>query len=103
MLPAEALKTDTAQLAILQKLADANPADRDVQTALANCYQSMGLNLRFTGKLPEALDVHRSAEVILRKLADAEPTVNEHQSHLARCQVDIGILLRDLGKTAPRR
>ena len=62
-------------LPILQKLADANPADTEYQRDLAKSYNSIGFVLDEIGKTDEGLKALDSALAIRQKLADANPTV----------------------------
>jgi tetratricopeptide (TPR) repeat protein len=85
-------------VAILQKLADANPAVTQFQRDLAASHNGIGEVLRDMGKLDEALASWRQALAIQQKLADANPAVNQFQSDLAAIHFNIGFVLMVTGK-----
>ncbi len=86
-------------LPILQKLADANPADTELQRDLAKSYNSVGLVLDEIGKTDEGLKALDSALAIRQKLADANPTVAAFQLAVVSTHQNIGLIL--IGKRKP--
>jgi tetratricopeptide (TPR) repeat protein len=94
----EALTAQRRALAILQKLADANPAVTEFQRELATSHNHIGVLLIETGKPEEALTVFRKALGICQKLADTNPAVTEFQLGLAFIHDNIGALFYDTGK-----
>jgi tetratricopeptide (TPR) repeat protein len=84
-------------LAIQQKLADANPADTQFQSDLADSHNCIGVVLTRMGKLEEALEPYRKALDIREKLADANPAT-QFQSDLAESYTNIGDVLGRMGK-----
>ena len=86
-------------LPILQKLADANPADTEYQRDLAKSYNSIGFVLDEIGKTDEGLKALDSALAIRQKLADANPTVAAFQLDVVSTHQNIGLIL--IGKRKP--
>ena len=86
-------------LPILQKLADANPADTEYQLDLAKSYNSIGLVLDEIGKTDEGIKALDSALAIRQKLADANPTVAAFQLAVVDTHQNIGLIL--IGKRKP--
>ena len=72
-----------AARAIYQKLADAYPADSDVQSCLARTYNQIGALLVNTGRLSEAPSAFETGLAIHRKLAEANPTIPDYRSQMA--------------------
>src|SRR5262249_27665835 len=71
--PREALASLEAARAILQKLADANPAITDFQSNLANTHLEMGDVLRLTGQPAEARASYEEALAIIDRLIKVQP------------------------------
>jgi tetratricopeptide (TPR) repeat protein/predicted Ser/Thr protein kinase len=86
-------------LPILQKLADANPADIEYQRDLAQSYNSIGFVLDAIGKTDEGLKTLDSALLIRQKLADANPTDTDLQLAVVSAHQNIGLIL--IGKRKP--
>jgi eukaryotic-like serine/threonine-protein kinase len=91
----EALESYRKALALVQKLADANPA---YGFNPAGTYEALGLTLAQSGKPAEALKEFEKALPILQKLADANPAFTDYQRRLAGLQINIGVVLRNTGK-----
>ena len=98
--PTEALAAFRQDLAIREKLADANPNVSDFQFELSRAHHHMGWALKQTGKPVEALAAFERAIEILQKLADANPNVTQWQSGLAIDLAYVGSLAREAGRTA---
>jgi len=94
----DALIAFRESLAILQKLADANPAVTRFQHDLASTHGNIAKLLNATGKPGEALKADESALAIFQKLADNNPTATDFQSALARTHNNIGALMKEIGK-----
>jgi serine/threonine-protein kinase len=103
----EALTPQHRALAILQKLADANPAVTDFQYGLAQNHRRVGDLLAKTGKPEEALTEYRRGLDLHQKLVDANPAVTDFQRGLAWNHRRVGDLLAQTGKLeealTPRR
>ncbi len=80
-------------LAIVQELADANPAVSNYQYVLALCHNGIGSLLSKTGKSQEAMASLLEALAIGQKLFEANPTVPYYQDNLATAHVHLGRLL----------
>ena len=87
-------------LAILQKLADDNPAVTQFRSDLAGSHNNLGWLLQQTGKSSEAEAEYRKALAIQQKLADDNPAVTEFRSDLAVSHNNLGNLLSDTGKSS---
>ncbi len=85
---------------ILQKLADANPANASVQQDLARSYGNSGVACVRMGQLSEALEVSRKGLAISQKLVDDNPAVTAFQYGLCFDQLNMVTLLSDSGKQA---
>jgi tetratricopeptide (TPR) repeat protein len=96
--PEKALTAWRKASSILQKLAEAKPADTELQHNLARTFNNLGLALVNTGKPEEALMSFRKSLAIRQKLAEANPTVTEFQVGPARTQGNIGFLLSVTGR-----
>ena len=81
--PEEALTEYRQELAIFQKLADANAAVSEFQRALAWSHNHIAQVLSQTGKPEETLPELRQALAIFQKLADANPANTEFQNSLS--------------------
>ena len=97
---AEGLESFRKASDIMQKLADANPANTSVQAYLANGYVNLGAVLLDTGKPEEALEPFREALAIQQKLVDASPAVTEFQAVLGWSHFALGATLLNTGKPA---
>jgi tetratricopeptide (TPR) repeat protein len=95
---AEGLESYRKAWDILQKLANANPANTSVQTYLAKCHNYMGVALYSMGKPEEAITQLRKMLSIFQKLADAHPAVAEFQFDLAVAHDNIAITLSKTGR-----
>jgi serine/threonine-protein kinase len=87
--PSEALTASEQSLAILTKLAEANPAVTEIQVDLARSHSNISRILRLGRKTDARAALERSL-VILTKLAEANPAVTEIQVELARSHQYIG-------------
>jgi tetratricopeptide (TPR) repeat protein len=96
--PERALTAYGKALAILRKLADADPAVTAFQRDLSATHDHIGAVLLRLGKPAEALTATRKALAINQKLAQANPTVSEFQRALAIAHNNIAALLTDTGK-----
>jgi tetratricopeptide (TPR) repeat protein len=97
---AEALEAHGKAAAILQELAEANPADTEFQFVLTWSHNNIGNVLRTTGNSAEALEAHGRALAIMQKLTAAHPANIEFQKHLAGTYNNIGLVLWQMGKPA---
>ena len=98
--PAEGLESFRKASDIMQKLADANPANTTVQAYLANSYVNIGAVLIGTGKPEEALEPFRKALAIWQKLVDVSPAVTEFRDGLGWSHYSLGAVLLNTGKPA---
>jgi serine/threonine protein kinase/tetratricopeptide (TPR) repeat protein len=98
--PAESLQAYRKALAILQKLADANPAAAEYQSDLALSRDVIGMVLLHAGKPEAALTEWREALATQQKLADANPAVLTFQYRLATIHDNVGWCLLNMGKPA---
>jgi tetratricopeptide (TPR) repeat protein len=98
--PADSLAAHGKVLAIVQELADANPANTEFQFLLVLTHDDSGHALRTTGKSAEALAAHGKVLAIARKLADANPADTRFQMYIAGSHNNIGLVLSQLGKPA---
>jgi tetratricopeptide (TPR) repeat protein len=98
--PTDALEAHGKVLAIVQELADANPANTEFQFLLVLTHDDRGHALRMTGKSAEALAAHGKALAIARKLADANPADTRFQMYIAGSHNSIGLVLSQQGKPA---
>jgi tetratricopeptide (TPR) repeat protein len=80
--PAEALKEHQKALAIRQKLADASPADPEIQSDLARSHNYIGRLHAREKRFTEAFAALNRCLAIRQKLADANPTSTEYTSYL---------------------
>jgi tetratricopeptide (TPR) repeat protein len=97
---ADALEAHGKAMAIMQKLADANPANAEFQFQLAILHNNIGHDLRALGKSAEALAEHGQAMAIVRKLVEANPTHIQFQMHLAGSHNNIGLVQSQMGRPA---
>ena len=102
--PAEAEAEYRTALALVQKLADGNPAVTEFRSYLAWSHQNLGWTLAATGKPAESEAEFRKALAIRQKLAADNPAETESSQWLADSQADShfnhGILLLNGGKPA---
>jgi serine/threonine protein kinase/tetratricopeptide (TPR) repeat protein len=85
---------------IMERLAEAHPANTSVQAYLANSYGNIAAALIESGKPAEALEALRKALAVRQKLVDASPAVTDYQARLAWHHRVIGIALLNTGKPA---
>jgi serine/threonine protein kinase/tetratricopeptide (TPR) repeat protein len=97
---AEALKETEKAVAILQQLAESNPAVTTFQSDLARSQYNIGNMLIGMGRLPEAVLEFRKTLVIRQKLAAANPAMPAFQSDLSWSHSIIGDALLHMGKPA---
>jgi serine/threonine protein kinase/tetratricopeptide (TPR) repeat protein len=95
---AEALESYRKAAHIMQKLANANPANTSVQLYLAASHSDIADSLTEMGRPEEAMEARRKTLAINQKLADANPAVSQYQIELAVADCDIGELLRETGR-----
>ncbi len=95
---ADGLESYRKATAIMQKLADAHPANTLVQSYLAMCHLGTGVTLMTTGKNEEAIATWRKGLDIQRKLADAHPAVTQYQTLVAYSHYNLGQALSRMGK-----
>ena len=74
-------------LAILQRLADANPGVTEYQIELARSRFNIGLRLALTGQPNKSLASFEQARAILQKLADANPSDANFRLGLAKTYI----------------
>ena len=86
--------------AILQKLADANPAVTRFEGDLAQSHQVIGSIQDQTGHPAEALASFERARAILQKLAEANPTLTLFQNRLAMSHSYVGLARQRGGRPA---
>ena len=98
--PAEAEAEYKKALAILQKLADDNPAVTGFRDDLAASHSNLVAVLWSTGKLAEAEAECRTGLTIQQKLADDNPAVTDFRGRLADSHNNLGVLLSGTGKPA---
>jgi eukaryotic-like serine/threonine-protein kinase len=97
---AEGLESFRKASDIMQKLADANPANPSVQAYLADSYVNLGAVLIDTGKPEQALEPFRKALAIRKKLVDVSPAVTEFRLGLGWSHFTLGAALLNTGKPA---
>ena len=85
-------------LAILQKLADDNPAITSIQSGLAYSLRLIGWQLAQAGKTDEAIGYYTREEAIRQKLAEASSATPEDRDSLANCQTNTADVLRRSGR-----
>ena len=90
-------------LAIRQKLADAKPAVRQLQTDLADGLLQVQSLLVETGRPGESIAFFEREAAIWKALADTNPTVRDFRHNLAKCQTNTAIVLVRLGRSADAR
>jgi eukaryotic-like serine/threonine-protein kinase len=95
---ADALESYLKALDIMEKLANAYPANTTIQKYLAMCREGIGIFLNDMGRHEEALAAWLKALAIRQKLADANPAVSVYQSYLANAYGRIGDLLERSGR-----
>ena len=95
---AEGLQSYRKASEMLQRLANANPANTSVQRYLAECHSQMGVVLNSMGKPEEAVSQFRKTLAIFQKLADAHPAVTEFQLYLAGAHGNIALPLSKTGR-----
>ena len=83
--PSEAETELRKAIALLQKLADDNPAVIEFRMVLANSHNTLAFALSETGKPTEAEAECRAAIAIMGKVVDDDPKVLEHREFLAAC------------------
>jgi tetratricopeptide (TPR) repeat protein len=98
--PAEGLESFRKASDIMQKLADAYPANQLVQSYLSSCHIGTGNTLMATARPEEAIAVYRKALEVQRKLADAHPAVSMYQGLMAYSQYNLGVALSRTGPPA---
>ena len=76
---------------------EANPADTQFQSDLADTHTSIGTARSVTGDLASALERHRRALAIRQQLASSNPTATAVQFSLASSHVYIGNVLSEAG------
>jgi WD40 repeat protein/tetratricopeptide (TPR) repeat protein len=79
-------------VAILQKLAAANPSTGQITISLADTHYNFGNVLSAAGRWDEALASHEAARAIRQKWADANPVLTNFQGALAASHNSIGRL-----------
>jgi tetratricopeptide (TPR) repeat protein len=87
-------------VAILQKLADDNPAVTDLQSELANGLNETGDVLRLLGRTAEAQASYERAVAILERLIEAEPESTQDQFWLVQGLKGLGATQLASGRTA---
>ncbi len=95
---AEALQCYQAQLAIVERLAQADPDNMQWQRDLSVSYEKIGDVLVQQGKLAEALQSFRDSLAIAERLAQADPDNMQWQRDLSVSHEKIGDVLADQGK-----
>jgi tetratricopeptide (TPR) repeat protein len=95
-LPA-ALVAYRESLAIIRRLAEANPADANWQRDLSVRHHNVGDALSDQGDLPRALAAYREALAISRRLAEADPANTNRQRDLSVGHNKVGNVLSDQG------
>jgi tetratricopeptide (TPR) repeat protein len=98
--PSEAEAEARKSLALLQKLADDNPADIGVRRDLGNSHNTLGRKLLQPGKSTKAEAEFRAAVAILRKVVDDDPKVLMHREFLAAALMSLGCAHLKLGRPA---
>jgi tetratricopeptide (TPR) repeat protein len=77
-----------------QELAEANPANTDIQVLLANSHRRLGYSLSLAGKLSQAASECRTALAINQKLAGDDPAKTYFRSNLALSHNALGCVLQ---------
>jgi serine/threonine-protein kinase len=85
-------------IALLTRLAAANPADPEYRHALADSYTYRGEVLRMTGRTGDAEKDYLEARNILRRLAEEFPDRPVYGKDLARAHYNVGILCKDTAR-----
>ena len=80
-----ALASYQAGRAVLQKLADANPAVARYHLSLAQGLSAISAEMHMMQRPDEALASCREALTILRRLVAANPTLTDFQAELGTC------------------
>jgi tetratricopeptide (TPR) repeat protein len=87
-------------IAILQELADDNPAVSKFRADLAFDLGTLAYVLERMGRPVEAEAEYRAALALFQNLADDNPAVIDFRVDLARNHNNLGVLLRDTGRLA---
>jgi serine/threonine protein kinase len=87
-------------VAILRKLAEANPADTELRYDLALSQITTSGSLAEMGKWAESFAAQEDARAILERLAEANPAVTQFRLKLGTVHTNIGSTLLDAGKPA---
>jgi tetratricopeptide (TPR) repeat protein len=95
-----ALAAYRESLAVMRRLADADPSNALWQCDLSVSHNKVGDVLRAQGDLAEAQAAYRESLAVVRRLADADPSNPDWQRDLSVSQEKIGDVLLDQGDLA---
>jgi serine/threonine-protein kinase len=96
--PAEALAAFERSLAIVRKVAEANPNVTRLQELQATSHGHIAWAYRLSGRPAEALVEFEHELAIRRKLAEAHPSVEQQQTLMATCLGQIAGVHREAGR-----
>jgi tetratricopeptide (TPR) repeat protein len=96
----EALAAHRRGLALVERMAAANPEDTETRFAMARCHTRIGFTLRTMGRTAEALRSYGQARTIQEALARDHPGVARYREVLSWTISNLGVIEQDLGRTA---